>query len=298
MTDEFDKTLPPRRQEEAKRKQEEAERQKMKAVFKKVAIFLLIGVSVFGVFYSVYEKAEERRLAEEMERLAAATASRIDLGNGVKLEMVKIKAGTFMMGSPEGELGREYDEKQHRVTLTQDYWLGKFEVTQAQYEAITGKNPSYYKGSNRPVRVSWYDAKAFCDKLNERYAGKLPRGYKFDLPTEAQWEYACRAGTTTALNNGTNLTSKDGKCYNNVEEWCRGRYGSYSGDTTDPVGASDGYYRVGRGGGWIDSRARRCRSARRGDYGPQCRRSASHICYDSSCSHYFLGFRLALVPIQ
>ena len=109
-----------------------------------------------------------------------------------------------MMGSPENELGREGDERQHQVTLTKDYWLGKFEVTQAQYEAIMGSNPSYFKDSNRPVEeVSWGDARAFCNKLNDLYAGKLPVGYKFDLPTDAQWEYACRAGTGTAFNNGT-----------------------------------------------------------------------------------------------
>ena len=240
--------------------------------------------------------------------------------NGIALEMVKIKAGNFMMGSPEGELGRENDETQHKVTLTQDYWLGKFEVTQAQYEAIMGNNPSEYKGGNRPVeQVSWNDAKDFCNKLNERYAGKLPAGYKFDLPTEAQWEYACRAGTTTALNNGTNLTSKDGKCSNlnevgwywynnhgfaehkaigqkrpnnwglydmhgNVYEWCRDWRRSYTGDETDLVGPSSGSDRVVRGGAW-DTSAMLCRSAAQFSFSPDFR--------DDD-----LGFRLALVPVQ
>ena len=239
--------------------------------------------------------------------------------NGVSLEMVKIKTGTFTMGSPGGELGRFGDEKQHQVTLTKDYWLGKFELTQAQYEAIMGKNPSLYKGSNRPVEnVSWEDAKEFCNKLNEHYAGKLPAGYKFDLPTEAQWEYACRAGTTTALNNGTNLTSKTGKCSNlnevgwydknsgsdghkavgqkrpnnwglydmhgNVCEWCRDRYAFYTGDATDPTGHTSSSVRVFRGGGW-SIYARSCRSAERVYYSPRVRRS-------------FLGFRIALVPVQ
>ncbi|MBQ4329581.1 MAG: protein kinase, partial [Lentisphaeria bacterium] len=87
--------------------------------------------------------------------------------NGVVLEMVKIKAGTFMMGSPSGEQGRDSDEVQHRVTLTRDYWLGKFEVTQAQWQAVMGNNPSYFKSDNRPVeQVSWNDAKEFCNKLN------------------------------------------------------------------------------------------------------------------------------------
>ena len=243
----------------------------------------------------------------------------VTLANGFKLEMVKIKAGTFTMGSPKGELGRNYDEIQHQVTLTKDYWLGKFEVTQAQYEAIMGNNPSYFKGGNRPVEeVNWEEAKAFCNKLNERYAGKLPAGYRFDLPTEAQWEYACRAGTTTALNNGTNLTSEFGKCSNlnevgwydknneyghnavgqkrpnnwglydmhgNVSEWCRDWHAySYTGDATDPTGPTSGSERVYRGGCW-SLYASCCRSANRGGYSPDRRMS--------SC-----GFRLALVPVQ
>ena len=245
--------------------------------------------------------------------------------NGVVLEMVKIKAGTFTMGSPEGELGGNNFEKQHRVTLTQDYWLGKFEVTQAQYESVMGNNPSSYKGNNHPVeQVSWNDAKEFCNKLNEKYAGKLPDGYRFDLPTEAQWEYACRAGTTTALNNGTNLTSEYGKCSNlnevgwysenrrltvhhavgvgqkrsnnwglydmhgNVFEWCRDwfdlSYGCDNRDATDPAGPSSGSKRVTRGGSWL-SAAEFCRSAFRTHDSPGDR------------SHH-IGFRLALVPVQ
>ena len=240
--------------------------------------------------------------------------------NGVALEMVKIKAGTFTMGSPEGEPGHDRDEKQHQVTLTRDYWMGKFEVTQAQWQAVMGNNPSSYKGDNRPVeRVSWNEAKEFCDKLNEKYAGKLPAGYKFDLPTEAQWEYACRAGTTTALNNGTNLTSLMGSCSNlnevgwyekncsryvghktvgqkrpnnwglydmhgNVCEWCRDWYASYSGDATNPVGPSSGSCRVFRGGSCSDC-AEYCRSEFRRYWGPDNR-------------FFTLGFRLALVPVQ
>ena len=244
----------------------------------------------------------------------------VTLANGVKLEMVKIKAGTFTMGSPAGELGRDSEETQHKVTLTQDYWMGKFEVTQAQWQAVMGNNPSRFKGDNRPVeQVSWNDAKEFCNKLNEKYAGKLPAGYKFDLPTEAQWEYACRAGTTTPFSYGYASDLKkmnfDGNypygggskgvyrektvdvkslrycnawgVYNmhgNVREWCRDWSGSYTGDATDPVGPSSGSYRVARGGGWSDY-AKWCRSAYRNGYSPGYR-----------CN--FIGFRLALVPVQ
>ncbi|MBO7524844.1 MAG: formylglycine-generating enzyme family protein, partial [Verrucomicrobia bacterium] len=210
----------------------------------------------------------------------------IPLAEGVELEIVEIKAGTFIMGSPEDEPGRQSNEVQHQVTLTQDYWMGKYEVTQAQYEAIMGTNPSDFKGADRPVEmVSWNDAMEFCKKLTEieKAAGRLPGGYEYTLPTEAQWEYACRAGTTTALNSGKNLSDTK-QCpemdevgwygYNsdktthpvgekkpnawglydmhgNVYEWCLERYGNYpTSAVTDHTGASTGSYRVLRGGSW------------------------------------------------
>ena len=132
----------------------------------------------------------------------------IPLSDTVSLDMIWIEPGTFMMGSPEDELGRWDDETQHQVTLTQEYWLGKYEVTQAQYEAVMGTNPSHFKGADLPVEwVTWDDAMEFCAKLTgiEKAEGRLPEGYEYTLPTEAQWEYACRAGTTTAFNNGTNI---------------------------------------------------------------------------------------------
>ena len=99
------------------------------------------------------------------------------------------------MGSPTTEEGRNSYELQHRVTLTRDYWLGTFEVTQAQWKAVMGNNPSNFKGDDLPVEtVSWEDAKAFCERLNNDSSIKKPAGYRFDLPTEAQWEYACRGG--------------------------------------------------------------------------------------------------------
>ena len=155
------------------------------------------------------EAEAKRKAEEELKKFTEIDCC------GVKLEMVKIPAGAFMMGSPKNELGRRDNENLHQVTLTKDYLLGKYQVTQAQWQAVMGNNPSYFKGDNRPVEtVSWDDAKSFCDKLNKRYAGNLPQGYKFDLPTEAQWEYACRAGTKTALNNGKNLTREDCYCSN------------------------------------------------------------------------------------
>ncbi len=222
----------------------------------------------------------------------------IPLSGGVDLDMIWIEPGTFIMGSPKDELGRNSNETQHEVTLTQGYWLGKYEVTQAQYEAVTGSNPSEFIGADLPVEdVSWYEARAFCVKLTEieKAAGRLPEGYEYTLPTEAQWEYACRAGTTTALNSGKNLLDKN-ECpemdevgwykYNSgdkthsvgqklpnawglynmhgsVEEWCQDWAKDYpAGDATDPTGPETGTYRIVRGGGWNED-ARYCRSASR-----------------------------------
>ena len=226
-----------------------------------------------------------------------------------------------------GELGRFDDEKRHSITLTKDFWLGKYPVTQKEYRAVMEKNPSRFKGDNHPVeQVSWEDAKAFCRELNKCYVDQLPSGYHFDLPTEAQWEYACRAGTTTALNNGKNLTNVYVKCPNlnevawyskniavwdyknsgdtshpvgqkkanawglydmhgNVEEWCNDWYGDYpNGSVTDPQGPENGSNRVLRGGSWLNL-AKGCRSASRNSHDP-------------TYGDCYIGFRVALVPIQ
>ncbi|MBD2142581.1 SUMF1/EgtB/PvdO family nonheme iron enzyme [Anabaena sp. FACHB-1250] len=124
------------------------------------------------------------------------------LGNGVTLEMAAIPGGTFMMGSPENEEGRRDSENpQHQVTVP-GFFMGKYPVTQAQYQAIMGTNPSFFKGSNRPVEsVSWHDAVKFCEKLSQR------TGKTYRLPSEAEWEYACRAGTTTPFHFGKTITT-------------------------------------------------------------------------------------------
>ena len=126
---------------------------------------------------------------------------------GLALDMIWVKPGTFTMGSPESEKGHEDGETAHKVTLTQGFWLGKYEVTQTQWKSLMGENPSSHTemGGSAPVdAISWDEAVAFCAKLNEREkdAGRLPDGYEYALPTEAQWEYACRAGTTTAFSFG------------------------------------------------------------------------------------------------
>ncbi|MDB9535047.1 bifunctional serine/threonine-protein kinase/formylglycine-generating enzyme family protein [Dolichospermum planctonicum CS-1226] len=125
-----------------------------------------------------------------------------DLGNGVKLEMIAIPGGTFWMGSPANEAKRHDDESpQHQVTVP-SFFMGKYPLTQAQYQAIMGHNPSHFKGNNRPVEtVSWDDAAYFCQKLSQR------TGKNYRLPSEAEWEYACRAGTKTPFSFGDNITT-------------------------------------------------------------------------------------------
>jgi formylglycine-generating enzyme required for sulfatase activity len=231
--------------------------------------------------------------------------------------MVKIPAGTFLMGSPVEEYGRLNDELQHKVTLTKDFWIGKYEVTQSQWRALTNENPAAIIDAAHPVeQVSWHDAKEFCDKLNEKFQKELPTGYKFNLPTEAQWEYACRAGTNTALNNGLNLSSYRHACphmdkvgwykgnfggvrshkkvgkkqpnawglydmHGNVSEWCLDTFDDYTeDDAIDPVAKSFSLRRALRGGCWSFA-ARHCRSASR-QKGMASRRF-SHV-----------GFRLVL----
>jgi formylglycine-generating enzyme required for sulfatase activity len=246
------------------------------------------------------------------------------LPGGVSLNMIWISRGTFMMGSPEDELGAGGDETLHKVTLTRGYWLGKYEVTQAQYEAIMGENPSRFKGADQPVEsVSWNDAMEFCEKLTEREqaAGRLLKGYEYTLPTEAQWEYACRAGTMTAFNNGTNIETDDqiyGECphldpvgwywcnseskthpvgqkrpndwglydmHGNVMEWCLDAKNRYpETPVVDPVQEDiEPYYAV-RGGSYsyYDDGAKYCRSA------------ARSVRLNTSTS-MSLGFRVALV---
>ena len=120
----------------------------------------------------------------------------VDLGKGIKLEMVLIPAGEFMMGSADSDKDATHHEKpQHRVRITKPFYMGKYLVTQEQWEVVMGNNPSHFKGPKNPVEeVSWDDCQQYLDKLNERQ--RNPAG-KFVLPREAQWEYACRAGSKT-----------------------------------------------------------------------------------------------------
>ena len=212
----------------------------------------------------------------------------------INLVMLWCKPGTFMRGSPNGEAGRYDDETHHEVTLTKGFYLGKYEVTQEQWEKVMGSNPSNFKGATLPVeKVFWDDTMEFCKKLtqNEKKAGRLPEGSTYTLPTEAQWEYACRAGTTTAYSFGDEITPKQANFSRNVDqttavgiypanawgfhdlhgnvwEWCSDWYGSdlyaydRSGKVSDPLGAPPGPGRVFRGGSWSNV-GRSLRSANR-----------------------------------
>jgi formylglycine-generating enzyme required for sulfatase activity len=182
------------------------------------------------------QEEEENRNTNSRQR---ATGFIEDIGNGVQLEMVAIPGGTFTMGSPATEKESYNRERpQHQVTL-QPFFMGKFPVTQAQWRAVAAleqvnrelePNPSYFKGENRPVeRISWYDAKEFCDRLSRK------TGKPYHLPSEAQWEYACRAGTTTPFHFGETITT-DLANYRGSVSYSSGSKGIYREETT-PVGS-------------------------------------------------------------
>jgi sulfatase modifying factor 1 len=243
------------------------------------------------------QEAAAKLEAARESQVAAVTPGKTYRIPGVGLEMIQVPAGEFLMGSPSSEKDRDDDEVQHRVRLTQPFWLGKFEVTQEQWKAVMGSNPSDFKGGDLPVEnVSWEDAMEFCHKLNQMDNNR-PSGYVYKLPTEAQWEYACRAGTTTATAFGDSLSSREANfdgnypyagaakgldlakttpvgiyspnawgfydMHGNVYEWCADWYGDYpAGSVVDPSGPSSGTDRVLRGGSWV-SNGRSCRSANR-----------------------------------
>ena len=243
-----------------------------------------------------------------------------EITNSIGMKLVLIPKGTFMMGSPESEQGRQKNENQHEVMISKDYYLGVYEVTQAQYEKVIGKNPSLYQGAivgnenaDLPVEnVSWHDAVEFCKKLSdlpeEKKAGRVYR-----LPTEAQWEYACRAGSKTAYSfddeegllpeygwfnrNSSNRTHTVGllepnawglyDMHGNIWEWCSDWYEEYpNGAVSDPTGRKEGSLRVHRGGSW-DVVAASCRSADRYRLNPSPRGGNGLEDY---------GFRVALSP--
>jgi formylglycine-generating enzyme required for sulfatase activity len=237
--------------------------------------------------------------------------------NSVGMRFVWIPPGTFMMGSPKEELNRNIDEIYHKVTLTKGFYMGIHPVTQEQWNVVMGNNPSHFKGEkNLPVEsVSWEDCQGFVKKLRE----KDKKQYR--LPTEAEWEYACRAGTNTPFHFGKTISTdqanyygaivcgngKEGKyrekttpignfpanawglheMHGNVWEWCQDWLGDYpENNVVDPQGPKKGEYRVLRGGSWVDP-PYTCRSACRCGFAPDSRY------YTCGCG---FGFRLCVTP--
>jgi formylglycine-generating enzyme required for sulfatase activity len=227
------------------------------------------------------------------------------------IELIQIPAGAFLMGSPPDEAGRYHSERPQHLVTVPEFWMGKYPVTQAQYKAVMGENPSRFNGPNRPVeQVSWNDAVAFCEKLSQ-IAGRTYR-----LPSEAEWEYACRAGTTTPFYFGeiptTDLANYDGNytygsepkgvyrkettdvgtfpanqfglhdMHGNVWEWCQDNWHkNYKGAPIDGSAWLEGGYqgrRVLRGGSWCDV--------------PKVCKSAIRIWLEPTCTDISVGFRV------
>jgi len=206
-------------------------------------------------------RSEPAAPAPAVPASAAPAELTLDLGGGVTMKMVLIRPGKFMMGSPDSEQGRRDNEgPQHEVTISKPFYMGVTEVTQAQYKAVMGTNPSHFRGPTNPVEtVSWIDASDFCMKLSEKTRQAIR------LPTEAEWEYACRAGTQTAFSFGDDPSASGDYAWDrrnsgenpekhpvgqkkpnswglydmhsNVWEWCADWYGEYpKGPVTDPSG--------------------------------------------------------------
>lgn len=202
--------------------------------------------------------------------------------NAKPLSMLWISPGTFMMGNRENEPGYDSygDEPIFLATVSRGFWIGQYLVTQAHWQSVMGCNPSHFQDDNLdlPVEtINWYEATTFCEELNKRFANELPRGYRFNLPTEMQWEYACRAGTQTPFYSGSSendlarvawyasnsgdqthpVGEKDANAWGlydmhgNVLEWCYDAYLPYpTVPITDWIGEGKDIVRVIRGGGW------------------------------------------------
>ena len=231
------------------------------------------GVKVSEGKQSPVESVKVAEKAQGQEKDIASPREKFT--NSIGIEFANIPAGKFLMGTPLTEQERSQDETQHEVTLTQGFRMGVHEVTQAQYEQVMGQNPSHFKGATLPVeKVSYDDALAFCKKLSDLPAEKAA-GRKYRLPTEAEWEYCCRAGTSTPFHFGQELNGTQANCdgkvpygttkngpsllktspvgsyppnawgfydmHGNVREWCQDVYGDYPKQSvTDPRGPEVG----------------------------------------------------------
>lgn len=250
-------------------------------------ILLLGGVGIGAIIWKIYfpTPTPSSNVSTTKTPIPKSTVSGKQIKNSIGMELVLIPSGSFMMGAPDNEKDSAQDERpQHQVTISKDFYLGKYEVTQAQWKAIMGDNPSYFNncGDDCPVEnVSWDDVQVFIRKLNSKSEGK------YRLPTEAEWEYACRAGTTSELagnldamawyynNSGdqrlsgewdaaklksnNNRTHRVGTkqpnnwglydMHGNVWEWCQDWFGEYPNEAvTDSTGGISGSHRIFRGG--------------------------------------------------
>jgi len=295
------------------------------------AALVLLGVLALGGVAAGCWLLTRSDSPQERDQQAAQEAPPT-IANSIGMKFVRVPKGKFLMGSPAEEAERGPDETQHEVVLTKDFFLGVHEVTQSQYEKVMGANPSFFaqtgpgkykiKGrdtAQHPVeQVTWRQAVEFCKRLGELPEEK-ERKRTYRLPTEAEWEYACRGGTTTALAFGDVVDSyaanfnglspygasgRNGPFYRctaavghyaankfgvydmhgNVMEWCQDWYAAdyYSkSPKEDPPGPPDGAEKVTRGGGWPNS-GKACRSAVRTKLRPEE-------------SHYALGFRVVMM---
>ncbi len=276
-------------------------------MFRRVSIVALVVMVVVGSL-AVATAAEPKTDGKTKSPPKELT---VDIGKGIELEMVLIPAGEFMMGAPDSEKGAFENEKpRHRVRITKRFYLGKYLVTQEQWECLMGNNPSAFQGPKKPVeQIVWKDCQHFLEKLNAKFGAH--RG-KFVLPSEAQWEYSCRAGGSTRFYfgddekklgdyawydaNSDNSTHPVGEKRPNAwglydmagnvrelcEDWFGGEYYKRS-PLDDPTGPTTGSYHVYRGGCW-QSPAAGCSSATREIGGREE-------------VNYMLGVRVALIPI-
>ncbi|MEY2979330.1 MAG: hypothetical protein RLZZ435_3469 [Cyanobacteriota bacterium] len=256
-------------------------------------------------------EAERQTLAPgvQLEEIATKSPRSLNLGNGVSLTLVYIPGGTFWMGSKDDDRdARDNEKPRHQVTVPA-FWMGETPVTQSQYQAVIGKNPSHFQGDDRPVEmVSWDDAMQFCQELSKKVKEAI------SLPSESQWEYACRAGTTTPYYFGDTLTPELARCkkslltslalwrgetapacsyppndwefydmHGNVWEWCLDHWhGNYQGAPTYGsawFSSDDSATRLVRGGSW--------------NYSPGYCRSAYRNSYSRAHRNYNIGFRVA-----
>jgi formylglycine-generating enzyme required for sulfatase activity len=263
-------------------------------------------------YYPVMEGLAEgsERMLEAQKSVSREKELPIEIENSIGMRFRLVPSGSCLIGSPEGEKGRGTIEGRHVQLFPEEFYMGKFEVTQTEWKAVMGTDsPAGFKGEKRPVEeVTWHDCQRFVNKLCELEGVPLNT---YCLPTEAEWEYACRGGTDTAFcfgnkveqlaqwadyaGNNSRQTVDVGKrrpnslglydMHGNVWEWCNDWYGDYSQDTvSDPTGPTNASHRVLRGGSWL-SFARSCRSANRGSHDPSIRYSD-------------YGFRVALAPVR